>query len=681
MRPTNYSLSILILLIFLNFLSFSQDTIITNVSAGIKHYSIRNHSVPWYIQVLEIDLTIPQNKITTALARDRLGTGFEKTSEISIRKSVNGNIVIGAINGDFYGISAPNNPYGFLANSQIINSEFIFGRSHIRSSFGVSNNKKPVVQVINFSSTITAKNSQTRNINECNSQRVTDALILYNRYFGNTTRTNSFGTEVEIKPIDSIITNSNLRFVVTEKQIGIGNMIIQPDRYILSGHGASKTYLDQNVFAGDTVILKLGTSPAIADLTALIGGGPRLLINGSKPQTYVGFEGFGSDFVNTRHPRTAVGFNLDSTKVFFVVVDGRQSNLSVGMTIDELADLMLSIGAYNAVNLDGGGSSTMVIHNNVVNSPSDPGGERSVANALLVVSESFVSPPSLPILLQPENGAINQRDTITLKWSKSLDASVYDLQVSLTPDFSSGIIVNRSIIIDTSFKLTGLNGIQRYYWRVRAKNILGTTSFTQTYNFTTGFPKIPNLLLPPHAATNVTIAPLLVWQRDSVATAYNVQLAHGSTIIPSNIILDTMVITDTTLQLNNLQNNKLYYWRVRAINQYGTSNWSNVFGFKTEPLANIELNNSYLDVFELQQNYPNPFNPKTTINFALSDNSYVRLKIYNLLGELVKTLIDKPMNIGYHQTEFDASDLPGGIYLYKLQAGNKTLSKKMILIK
>lgn len=694
-RGKNYLFNLIVIIFLaLHINSFSQDTTITFVAPGFKHYRIMNYSVPWYIQILEVDLTVPGNKITTALANDRLGNGFEKTSALSTRKSVSGNVVVGAINGDFYGISAPNNPYGFLGNSQIINSEYVFGRAHIRSSFGVMNHKKPVVQVLDFFTTITVANSQPRIINECNSQRGTDALILYNKYFGPSTLTNSFGTEVEIQPIDSFVTNSNTRCIVTAKQIGVGNMTINPSRYILSGHGASKTFLDQNFNVGDTVILKMGTSPIIGNVTALIGGGPRLLINGVKPTTYVGFEGFGSDFVNTRHPRTAVGFNQDSTKVYFVVVDGRQPSLSVGMTLDELANLMLSIGAYNAVNLDGGGSSTMVVHNQVVNSPSDPGGERSVANALFAVREMQVSAPTLPNLIQPNNGANNQRDTIILKWSKSLQATVYDLQVSTSPDFSSGIIVNKSIIIDTTYTLTGLKGLRTYYWRLRAKNIIGTTNFSSTFSFTTGFPTTTTLLQPPHATVNVSTSPILIWTKESVATSYRVQLAHGSTIVPSNTILDTTVIMDTTLQLLNLQNNKLYYWRVRAVNQYGSGDWSSVFGFKTEPSTNIDVENKLPDKFQLEQNYPNPFNSQTVIRYSIpttpssshyskarNEAGFVTLKVYDVLGKEVATLVNEYQPAGNYLVRFYASGLPSGIYLYRLENGSFSQTKKLLFIK
>jgi len=672
---------LLLFLVVLNIQAvFPQDTSRTIVAPGFVHYSISDPSGPFYIQILEVDLTIPGNKLTTALAKDKLGTGFERTSALSSRKSVSGNIVVGAINGDFYGISAPNNPYGFLGNSQIVNSQYVFGRSHVRSSFGIIENTKPAVQVIDFSGSATSANFVTRTITGVNSQRGTDALILFNTYFGNSTLTNEFGTEVELQPVDPFVTNSSIRFIVLNKQAGVGNMIIQSGKYILSGHGVNKTFLDQSFFTGDTITLFLGTTPSIGNVTGLIGGGPRLLINGSKPPTFVGFEGFGSDFVNTRHPRTAVGFNQDSTKAYFVVVDGRQT-ISVGMTLDELANLLLSVGAYNAVNLDGGGSSTMVIHNQVVNSPSDPGGERSVANALFAVREMDVSAPSIPILIYPENGANNQRDTVELVWSKSEHAAVYDLQISTNPNFSSGIILNKSVIMDTTYSVTGLTGLQNYYWRIRAKNAVGATGFTQGFGFQTGFPTVPVLIYPPHATTNVSTSPTLIWAKESVAQSYRVQLALGSTIVPSNTILDTIVVQDTTLTLINLEPNKIHYWRVSASNLYGSSTWSATIGFKTTPTVEVEEEEFIPKWNHLEQNFPNPFNPSTIITYQLNQRGFVSLIVYDTTGKEIKTLVNGEQPAGTHSVEFDGASLSSGVYFYRLTSNTYQEVKKMTLVR
>lgn len=85
--------------------------------------------------------------------------------------------------------------------------------------------------------------------------------------------------------------------------------------------------------------------------------------------------------------------------------------------------------------------------------------------------------------------------------------------------------------------------------------------------------------------------------------------------------------------------------------------------------------------YNLDQNYPNPFNPSTQIAFTLDKASRVRLEVYDLLGRLVKTLINKDLQVGKHEVKFDAQQLASGTYIYRLQSQNRVLTKKMMLIK
>jgi len=85
--------------------------------------------------------------------------------------------------------------------------------------------------------------------------------------------------------------------------------------------------------------------------------------------------------------------------------------------------------------------------------------------------------------------------------------------------------------------------------------------------------------------------------------------------------------------------------------------------------------------FTLEQNYPNPFNPNTAISFQLSAISNVTLKVYDILGNEITTLVDMRLNAGKHKVEFDASKLASGVYIYNLTAGSYTDSKKMLLLK
>ena len=83
----------------------------------------------------------------------------------------------------------------------------------------------------------------------------------------------------------------------------------------------------------------------------------------------------------------------------------------------------------------------------------------------------------------------------------------------------------------------------------------------------------------------------------------------------------------------------------------------------------------------LYQNYPNPFNPNTTIKYSLPEASFVTLKVYNLIGEEIATLVNTEQTIGNYEVEFNAITLPSGTYFYRIQAGDFVETEKMMLIK
>ena len=114
-----------------------------------------------------------------------------------------------------------------------------------------------------------------------------------------------------------------------------------------------------------------------------------------------------------------------------------------------------------------------------------------------------------------------------------------------------------------------------------------------------------------------------------------------------------------------------YSYRLKQIDYDGTISYS----------QSILVDILKPDRYELAQNYPNPFNPSTTIKFALPEASEVTLTIFSMLGEKVAEILNTSLEAGYHEVEFDASNLPSAIYLYKIQAGNFIQTKKMMLIK
>jgi len=115
----------------------------------------------------------------------------------------------------------------------------------------------------------------------------------------------------------------------------------------------------------------------------------------------------------------------------------------------------------------------------------------------------------------------------------------------------------------------------------------------------------------------------------------------------------------------------IYYYRLKQIDNDGSYEFS-----KT-----IEVNFNVPTSFELSQNYPNPFNPSTTISFNLPESGKVILKIYNIMGEEIKTLADGYREAGIYTIKFKAEGHPSGMYLYRLSANGFTETKKMLFMK
>jgi len=85
--------------------------------------------------------------------------------------------------------------------------------------------------------------------------------------------------------------------------------------------------------------------------------------------------------------------------------------------------------------------------------------------------------------------------------------------------------------------------------------------------------------------------------------------------------------------------------------------------------------------FEVSQNYPNPFNPSTSIKFSLPERTHVTLKVYNLLGKEIATLVNGDFSAGRHDVQWNASDVASGVYMYRIQAGNFVETRRLTLIK
>lgn len=235
-----------------------------------------------------------------------------------------------------------------------------------RSGITITNGATDVLPDIGYSGSLRLPNGSVLHIKGMNRSRIADDLVLYNSFYAPTTKTNSFGREVKL-------TNNRVTAVSTA-----GNMPITPGSVVISGHGVNAAAL-ASLRVGDKVELTESLGSAAADAAATVVSGGPLLVERGRVKVRVQEENIAPDIAKGRAPRTAVGVKKDGT-VLLVVVDGRNNN-SAGLTLPELATYMLRLGAREAVNFDGGGSSVMAINGQVVNKPSD-GKERSVSIGL-----------------------------------------------------------------------------------------------------------------------------------------------------------------------------------------------------------------------------------------------------------------------------------------------------------
>ncbi len=217
-----------------------------------------------------------------------------------------------------------------------------------------------------------------------NAARNSTDLVLYTPAFNSSTLAESGGLEVIVKDGKVAEIHSN------------GNAVIPENGFVLS-YGVEAAKKANPVRIGLPVTISYEFRPVRPEYAGdsewkemdyLVGGAGLLIWNGEPVGDYLieQLDQQGNAFDTTQHPRTAVGIDGQG-KWYFVVVDGRQPGKSVGMSLEELTQLMASLDCKYAINLDGGGSSTMYLNGAVVNSPSDVSGERAVSDALMILPE------------------------------------------------------------------------------------------------------------------------------------------------------------------------------------------------------------------------------------------------------------------------------------------------------
>jgi len=363
-----------------------------------------------------------------------------------------------------------------------------------------------------------------------------------------------------------------------------------------------------------------------------IGGAPTLVKNGQVNITYNEeiMWGSGVDY-SIRDPRTAVGYTADNHVIMFVA-DGR-SVVSEGVSLPELASIMIDLGCVEAMNLDGGGSTQMAVGNQTVNYPSS----RALPAILAIVHSDSLNLPKTPTFEKAidtgDEGVVVNGDG----WFTSANPGFYGGTPAMLNEVGDG-----SASVEFPASVPDSAEYEVYGWWVSSSNRAGDTPFIITH--ADGFD-----IVRVNQKTNGS-----AWQ---YIGKYNFTGALG----------EKVMITDG------------------GTGGTGTYVVADAVKFVTYDAVTSIDETEIPDImrkFNLINNYPNPFNPNTKIRFSVEKDSKALIEVYNSLGEKISELFNSTAESGKHyELDFSGENLSSGIYYCMLQAGGKTTASKMILVK
>lgn len=191
--------------------------------------------------------------------------------------------------------------------------------------------------------------------------------------------------------------------------------------------------------------------------------------------------------------------------------------------------------------------------------------------------------------------------------------------------------------------------------------------------------QISQPIYPPNGDTGTPVNFTFVWQ-EAYASHYILQVSYEPDF--ANVILEADVLVPLYELQTNLAYCTLHYWHYKVFPLIGGSYWSSVYNFTTTCLTSLNKSGSKVpDKFVLHQNYPNPFNPSTKIKYDIPERGFTVITVYDEIGREISVLVKQELLAGTYNVTFDGSNLPSGIYFYKITLGDYSAIKKMVLMK
>lgn len=388
---------------------------VTHIKENYQSGSIREA-----VNILDVNLSNTYTNLEIGLPNPL--NALRTTTSTAKENSYDGHRVVGAVNASFFLGTGPAN---LLAkNNQIINYGILGDKYDSPTqepvAFGISRTGKAIADYYTTDLSFTVDGT-TYPIDLINSERTTDKNVLYTSA-QKTTGTNQWGMEIIVSGSSQSTKQVHFGDSFTGTIAGVthytqpGNSTIPEDGFVISVQNKDLAAKLSKLPTGIPIEVNLSIDDKWKDAQFILAAGPLLVkdgkVNISMPNN--------SSFVTTRSDRTAVAVDATGTRVFLVTVDGRQNGYSNGTNLRDLASYLISKGASAAINLDGGGSTTMAIRQPftispvLANRPSD-GSERRVSAILQVVN---TAPPGKAMTIKLNNVAKS------ILVGKSMDLSV-----------------------------------------------------------------------------------------------------------------------------------------------------------------------------------------------------------------------------------------------------------------
>jgi hypothetical protein len=384
---------------------FQRTSDTSTFADGVTHQIVQTFTDQGWINLNVIRVDLSKN-LKVVPVTDTYLSGKDTLSNL-VQKNPSGSDIVTAINADFFGAATIGSVVkeGQLLTTGVGGDEF--------ASFNVTDSGQAFISYLNGSVNYFTDGYRDYLIDHINKPHLSgDKLIVYDHHWGPESYGNKLGYPIhEVLVVDGVVTEvrrNGLPFQLTEGS------------YVIAAVGDRIFEIEYRLEVGDQIQLKY--DPLLTSLDASIGGGAQLVKEGKVVEKY-------SQNITGRHPRTGLGISKDRSELILVTVDGR-SNSFRGVTQTELAEILIELGAYEAINFDGGGSTQIMGKSpwtgtlNILNYPSDSG-ERRIFTGLGIEKKLTAFPTLQHVSIKMDQTAMFVGATVALELN-AIDTN-YDL--------------------------------------------------------------------------------------------------------------------------------------------------------------------------------------------------------------------------------------------------------------